>query len=202
MQPYLQTTPFTCAASSLLTILHHFHPQIELNQENEFKIWRETVTLPTRGSSIFALANYAKKQGLNPRIVVESKKYGFPDYRFYRYTKDDIDLAAFSSFLHLKEAENNQIPIEEREIILEEIKKELNQKNILILRINAKPLRKEKRNTSNYIIVLGFNSGYYNIIDPKVGAVSIPEETMKEAFDTLETKKYRDHRMMVFEGKE
>ena len=122
MQPYLQTTPFTCAASSLLTILHHFQPQIELSPENEFQIWRETVTLPTRGSSIFALANYAKKQGLNPRIVVESKKYGFPDYRFYRYTKEDIDLAAFSSSMHLKEAEKNQIPIEEREIVWKECK--------------------------------------------------------------------------------
>ena len=74
MKPYLQTTEFSTAASSLLTILHHFNSEIPLTKDKEFEIWHETVNLPTRGSSIFALANYAKKKGLNPKIIVACSK--------------------------------------------------------------------------------------------------------------------------------
>ncbi|MBU0456566.1 MAG: peptidase C39 family protein [Nanoarchaeota archaeon] len=198
MEPYFQTTPFTCAASSLLIILHHLNPEIELNRENEFDIWQKTTNLPTRGSSIYALANYAKKLGLNLQIIVEKKEYEFPDYRFYRYTKEDIEHAAFSSELHKKQAEENKIIIKEKKIVIEDIKKELMSNNILLLRINAKPIRNTKRNTSNYIVVHGYSESSFQIIDPALGALSISEEIMKESFESLETKKYRDHRMIVF----
>tara|TARA_Y100000310_G_scaffold301253_1_gene337569 strand:- start:424 stop:1020 length:597 start_codon:yes stop_codon:yes gene_type:complete len=194
MQPYLQTTPFTCAASSLLTILHHFK-KTPLTKENEFDIWKETVLLPTRASSIFALANYAKD--LNPKVIVEKTEYNFPDYRFYRYKKEDIEEAAFTEKLHLKEAQNNNIHIEKKDITFNDLKKEV-ENNTIIIRLNTKPIRNEKRNTSNYIIITNHSNNYFQIIDPKVGGLSIPEETMKEAFETLETKKHRDHRMILF----
>ena len=200
MIPYLQTTPFTCAASSLLTVLHHFHPEIGLTRENEFKIWQKTALLPTRASSIFALATYAQNQGLKPTVIVENKSYDFPDYRFYRYKKEDIEHAAFSSKLRLKEAEKNQIKIEEKPITFDDIKKKVknNINNIIIIRINTKPIRNEKRNTSNYIIVNNHQNNYFQIVDPKLGGLSIPEYILKEAFETLETKKFRDHRMILF----
>jgi hypothetical protein len=198
MRPYFQTTSFTTAASSLLTVLNYLNSNIELNKDNEFKIWRETVNLPTRGSSVYALANYAKKSGLNPKIVVEKKEYNFPDYRFYRYTKEEIEHASFSSAQHLKESSRLNIPVEERKITISDIKRELGQNNLILLRINAKPIRNVKRNTSNYVIVHGFSENLFQIIDPALGALSIPEETMKESFDSLETKKYRDHRMIIF----
>ncbi|MBU0460527.1 MAG: peptidase C39 family protein [Nanoarchaeota archaeon] len=198
MQPYFQTTPFTCAASSLLTILHHFNPQIKLNRENEFKIWQKSALLPTRASCIFALANYAQETGLNPRIIVEKKEYDFPDYRFYRYKKEDIDNAKFTSQLNLKEAERKNISILEKEINLQDIKNELDDNNLIILRINTKPIRNEKKNTSNYIIVHGYQENYFHLIDPSLGALSVPETVFREAFETLETKKFRDHRMLIF----
>lgn len=199
MNPYFQTTPFTTAASSLLTILHHFNPKVKLTKENEFKIWRTTVVLPTRASSIYALANYAQKCGLSPKIIVEKRQYNFPDYRFYKYKKEDIDHAVFSAQQYLKEAEQNNIFIKEKEITLKYVKKELQQNRVILLRLNTKPIRKEKRNTSNYLVVHGYKNKRFYLIDPAAGAFSIPEETMKEAFHTLETKKYRDHRMIIFE---
>lgn len=197
MKPYFQSTPYTTAASSLLTILHHLNPKIPLTKEKEFEIWQRTANLPTRGSSIFALASYAKEQGLNPRIIVEKKGYDFPDYRFYRYTKEDIKHASFTAKEHLKKAENH-LKIEEKEILLEDIKKELQNNNLILLRINAKPIRNSKRNTSNFIVVHGYHQQTFQIVDPDLGALSIPEEVMRESFESLETKKYRDHRMIVF----
>ena len=197
MKPYLQTTAFTTAASSLLAILHYFNPEIKLSKDNEFKIWQNTVILPTRASSIFALADYAIKQGLNLYAVVESQDYDFPDYRFYRYKKEDVENAAFSSRLHLKTAKKNQLEIIEKKITLDEIK-ELLKENILLLRINTKPIRGEKRNTSNFIVLSGYHQGYFHIIDPQSGGLSISEKVMEESFSTLETKKYRDHQMIIF----
>jgi hypothetical protein len=197
MKPYHQTTTFTTAASSLLTILTTLKPEVEATKEKEFDIWKKTVNLPTRGSSVFALANYAKQHGLNPKVVVENKAYNFPDYRFYRYKKEDVEQAKFSAEQHLKEAEKSQVNIEEREIKFTEIKKLL-ENNILLLRLNIKPIRNEKKNTSNFIVVNSYENNYYHVFDPALGALSIPEEVMKEAFETLQTKKYRDNRMIIF----
>ena len=188
---------FTTAASSLLTILHYLNPEIKLSKENEFKIWRRTVNLPTRGSSIFALANYAHQYKLNFKTIVENKNYEFPDYRFYRYKKEDVENAAFSSKLHLETAKKNQLEIIEKKITLDEVK-ELLSTNVLLLRINTKPLRGEKRNTSNFIVLSGYDQGYFHIIDPQSGGLSISEEIMQESFSTLETKKYRGQQMIVF----
>ncbi|MBU1112065.1 MAG: peptidase C39 family protein [archaeon] len=198
MIPYLQTTSFTCASSSLLTVLHHFNPEIKLNKENEYDIWRKTALLPTRGTSLFALALYAQKLGFKPKVIVENTKYEFPDYRFYRYTKEEVEEAAFMSDIYLKDAEKEGINIEVKEIDLAMIKEEIDDNNLLIIRVNAKPIRNEKRNTSNYIIVTDRRNGYFQIIDPKLGALSIPENIFIEAFETLETKKYRHHRMIIF----
>jgi predicted double-glycine peptidase len=197
MNTYAQTTQFTTAASSLLTILTTLNPEIKATREKEFEIWKKTVNLPTRSSSIFALATYAKKHGLNPKVVVAKKEYDFPDYRFYRYKKEEIEQAAFAELQHLKEAINNQVEIEEKSITLNDVKNEL-KNNILLLRLNTKTIRGENRNTSSFIVVKNYKDNYFQIFDPALGALSIPEEVMQEAFETLETKKYRDQRMIVF----
>ncbi len=197
MQPYFQTTPYTTAAAALLTILHHFRPEIPLSKEQEFDIWKKTVNLPTRACSIYALALYAQQRGLRPKVIVENTAYSFPDYRFYHYTKEDVEQAAFSSRLYLKEAKKNNVPLEQREIQFSEIKKYL-KNHLLLLRVNAKSIRGAKRNVSNYIVVHGHTERYYHIIDPAFAALSIPEQVLQEAFESLETKKYRDHRMIVF----
>ena len=196
MIPYTQSTPFTTAAASLLNILHHFK-QLPLTKENEFDIWHKTALLPTRASSVYALATFAKQKGLNPKVIVENLNYTFPDYRFYRYKKEDIQQAAFSAKIHHETAKTNNIPIENRKITIEEIQT-LAKDNILLLRLNMKPIRQNKRNTSNYIIVHGFKDNHFHIIDPAFGSLSIPTQTLQEAFTTLETKKFRDHRMIIF----
>ncbi len=199
MIPYLQTTSFTCAASSLLTMMHNFNPKIDLSKENEFEIWRKTALLPTRASSIFGLATLAKKIGLNPKVVVEKEEYDFPDYRFYRYKKTDIEHAKYFENYYLKKARDSGVKVEVRQIQREDILEELSKGNYLILRINVKPIRNLKRNKSNYIVVKDYKDNHFEIIDPQLGFLSIPEEIFNEAFQTLETKKYRDSRMIVFE---
>ena len=174
MKIYYQSTEFTTAASSLLTIIQFFKEEIKLTKENEFDIWQKTVNLPTRASSIYALANYAKNVGLDPEVIVEKREYSFPDYRFYRYSKEDIEHAKDSSLMHLKKAMINGVKINEGSIDLNTVKGKLEKGKIIILRLNAKPFRNIKRNTSNYLVIHGFNEKYFQIIDPMLGGLSIP----------------------------
>ncbi|MFH1972736.1 MAG: peptidase C39 family protein [archaeon] len=193
MKPYKQTTEYTTAASSILTILSHFN-KLKPTEENELKIWRASVTLPTRASSIYSLALIAKE--LNPIIIVEIKEYDFPDYRFYRYSKEDIEIATKSSDIHLQQAINHNIEIKEEEITIKQIK-QLLKENILLLRLNTKPIRNSNRNNSNFLVVYDFNNNY-KIIDPLQGDLEVTEQIFNEAFKTLATKKHRAHKMIVF----
>jgi hypothetical protein len=194
MTPHLQNTPYTTAASALLSIIKYLKPQTT-TKHLEFQIWQQSANLPTRGSNIFALATYAKD--LNPTVIVENENYNFPDYRFFRYTKEDIELAAFTSNLHLKKAKDNNINIITKQISFQDILHNLTNHAIL-LRVNAKPIRNTKKNTSQYIAILEHNQNQISIFDPTIGGLTIPITTLKEAFESLETKKHRDHKMILF----
>jgi len=199
MKSYVQTTEYTTAPCSLMAVINHFNPDFSMCRENEFIIWRSTANLPVRASSIYGLALYAKQQGLNPRIVLGEKEYDYPDYRFKGYTKKEVDEAKFSSRLYHKKAREQGITIHEREFDFKEVKKLVEQKKILLLRINEGALR-ESGSTSKYVVVYHYNPSLneYSVLDPKQGNTKVSEELLREAFETLETKKKRDHRMIIF----
>jgi len=197
MRPYSQSTEYTTAAAGLLAILHNQDASFALTRENELEIWRSSVNLPTRASSIFGLATFAKKHGMNPTIIIESRVYDYPDYRFNRYTKKDIELAKETHELHMQRAQN--IPVEEREITFDEIKKLILKDKILLLRVNEGFLR-GTGSTSKYVVLYGHKDKQFLILDPlqENPLLSVNEGALRESFDTLTTKKKRDHRMIVF----
>lgn len=199
MQPYKQTTKYTCAAASLAMIINHFKQDFNLNVDNEFDIWQRSATLPTKGSSLFALAAYAKKQGLDPKIVVGVKDYKFPNYKFKAYKKKEIEIAAFSSQRHFNMAKELDIPIEERTFTLDEVKKHLDEGKVLLLRLVIGIIRDTKDNKRNphYLPVYGFKDGKFLMMDPKRGPLEVEEATVKEAFDKI-TEIKRDNRMIIF----
>lgn len=198
MQPYFATTEYTTAPSAVLNIIHMFDSSIELCQSEEFQIWQKTTILPTRASSVFALAKIAKERGVNAKVIVAKEEYDFPDYRFYRYSKADVDSAKLSARLLREEAINVGVPVEIRDFDLKEINSELKKGHIILLRLNVKTLRNLKRNSSNYVIVKSFDGKNYNIIDTGDTARTVSKEMLEECFETLESKKHRDHRMIVF----
>ncbi|MCC7574890.1 peptidase C39 family protein [Candidatus Woesearchaeota archaeon] len=198
MELYKQTTDYTCAACSLMMILNHFNPDFKLNRENEFKVWRETVNLPTRAPSIYGMACFAKKLGLDVRIILEEREYDYPDYRFKGYTKKEIDDAKYMSRIFAKELFSLEISLEERELKLEEILAFLNNGKILLLRVNAGSLR-DTRSTSKYLpFFKRQGSELITVLDPMKGEILIDQKALEESFDTLQTKKKRDHRVLIF----
>ncbi|MFP4567855.1 MAG: peptidase C39 family protein [Candidatus Woesearchaeota archaeon] len=198
MELYKQTTDYTCAVCSLMMVLNHFDSEFKLSRENEFKIWRETVNLPTRAPSIYALASFAKRLGVDVRVVLEEKEYDYPDYRFKGYTKKEIDDAKYMSRISAKEIFNLEISLEEREISLDEILALLDSGKIIILRVNAGALR-DTRSTSKYLpFFKKSGSELITVFDPVKGEILIDTKALEESFDTLQTKKKRDHRMLIF----
>ncbi|MFP4524225.1 MAG: peptidase C39 family protein [Candidatus Woesearchaeota archaeon] len=197
MEAYRQTTEYTGAAATLLTLLHHYDPEIPLNREEEFRIWHRTANLPVRAPSIYGLALVAQEHGLRPRIVLEEKEYDYPDYRFKGYTKKEVDEAKFSSKLYAKRAEAAGIPVEQREVTLKEVLKTLNASKKLLLRVNAGVFRKTG-STSKYVAVHQ-KQGVIKAVDPRYGELDVKEEELEEAMATLQTKKKRDVRMIVLD---
>lgn len=180
----------------MLMILNHFN-KLELTKDNEYKIWQNSAQLPTRASSIFALATIAENLGIKTRIIVGNTKFEYPNYRFKKYKLKDIEQATYTSNLFLKKAKEKKIAIEERDFNLEEVKKHLKGGKILMLRINVGKIR-DRKVTCNYIIIHGYSNKKFLIIDSKKGKMLIPEEEMQEALETVVSKGKRDKRMIIF----
>ncbi|MCF7866755.1 peptidase C39 family protein [Candidatus Woesearchaeota archaeon] len=197
MKEYKQTTEYTCAASSLLMVINHFNSDFKLNQENEFEIWRNSANLPTRASSIFGLANIAKNKGITVEIIMESSSYDFPDYRFKGYKKVDVQAAEKMSNIQMQKSKENNINISIKEFHEEEIKKQLEQGKILMVRLNAGIIR-ETKSTSQYIVISEIKNEQYVVYDPLIGKKIITKEQLKEALETLHTKNKRDNRIIIF----
>lgn len=198
MEGYAQSTEYTTAAAGLLAILHD-KVDYGLSQEHELDVWRASVNLPTRASSIFGLAVFAKQQGLSPRIVVDSLAYDYPDYRFNRYTKKDFELAQVMHDAHVQRAEQLEVPIAVRELSFIEIKRLILEGRTLLVRLNEGVLR-GAGSTSKYVVVFGYVDGDFLVLDPvqEQPLVRVNEAALREGFDTLSTKKKRGHRMIVF----
>jgi len=199
MQLYKQTTRYTCAASSLAMVINHFKPDYKLSIENEFDIWHKTATLPTRGSSIYALAIYAHEKGVPLQIVVGEHEYKFPGYKFKAYKKKEIEIANYSSELFYKKAAELKINIEEREFTLEAVKDYLKSGKVVLLRLIIGILRgsKENKRNSHYVPVYSYKDGKFKIMDPRNGPLEVDEDVMLDAFEKVSEVK-RDHRMIVF----
>lgn len=182
-----------------MAVINHFNPEFKLSRDNEFIIWQSTANLPVRASSIYGLAIFAKEQGLKPSVVLGEKEYDYPDYRFKGYTKKEIDEAKFSSKLYSKKARELGIKVEEREFDFKEVKGLVKKGKVLMLRLNEGALR-ETGSTSKYVVVHDYNNAKkeFSLMDPKQGLVTASEDLLREAFETLESKKKRDHRMIVF----
>ena len=198
MNIYKKTTEYTAAASSLMMIINHFNPDFELNQENEFKIWLSSTNLPTRASSVYGLANFAKEQGLNPSLILENGDYEYPDYRFKGYKKVEIEQAEFSNNLHKLKSKELKIKQNKCKINSNLIEQLIQENKILLVRVNAGVFR-ETASISNYVIVKGKNKGGFEVIDSQVGLIQANKEQIQEALDTLSSKKKRSSKMLVFE---
>lgn len=201
MQTYKKSTKFTNVASSLMLALNHLDSSIELNRENEFKLWQKTVLLPTRGSCIFLLALLAHQSNIRTKVIVENTEYRFPQSSKIKnlfFSKKEIYDAKFSSELNLKEAKSKGLDVEIRDFELNEVIEYLKQNKLVLLRVNISPLIKSK-SIPDYILLYGFGNDKFLWANTFEGETTrIPKEKLKECFTTLKTKCKRDNKMIIF----
>lgn len=191
MRPYLQSTEYTTAAASLVWALHQINGHIA-NSWVELDIWHHSALLPTRASSVYGLALYAKKKGLTPNIIIQKQQYSFPDYRFFRYKKTDIDIAADMQDYYRRAAINEDIPVIKKKITIDLINS-LKDRTMLV-RLNPKAWR--GHTTSNFVVLNVLEQGY-KIMDPKVGILCITKQILESSLKQLVDKKKRDPQILV-----
>ena len=198
MQNYKQTTKFSGIPAALMLVINNFNKSFNVNRENEFKLWRETVLLPTRASCIFRAALIANKYKIPVKVLVEEPQYKFPRrYKFRIFTKKEIYDTKFFSDINLSEAKKKNL-VEVRNFTLDEIKESLKQNKIVLLRVNVAHLLKV-RAIPDYILLYGYGNNLYlwnNTINSQT--VRINEKQLKEDFETVKTKCKRDNRAIIF----
>ena len=198
MEHYKQTTDSTSAAASLMLIINHFNNKFPINKENEFKIWQKTAALPAKGSSIFALALLAKKNGLRVKAIVGDKEYRFSNHRLKKYTKKEIYEAKFTSNLFYEEAIKEGVDIEEREFDFNEVKEMIKQKKVIMLRVNSGDLF-NTYDITQYLLIHGYGNNIFLYNDTINGKTTqLKEYLLKQAFENVKRKCRRDYRMIVF----
>ncbi len=199
MKHYKQTTKYTCAAASLGMIINHFKKDFKMEWGVELDIWHRTAALPTRGSSLYALAIYAHEQGVPLKVVVAEPEYKFPGYKFKAYKKKEIELADRISTMFYNRAKEAGIDIDENDFTLEDVKRLLGDGKVLLLRLIVGIVRGTKENKRNphYLPVYGYSKGKFKIMDPRKGPIEVHEVIVQEAFDKVKEVK-RDNRMIVF----
>ena len=197
MQFYKQTTRYSNAAASLMLILNHYNKDFEINKENEYKIWHNSVVLPTRGSSLFSLAMITNEHKINTKLIVGSPEFKFPNYKYKMYSQKEVYQAKFSNELYYKKALDKGIDIEERNFEFDEVKEQLKDGKFLLLRLDIGPLL-NIRATCNYLFVYAYGNGKFLINDTKSGKpLQIKEELMKVMFNNVKIKCKRDNRMLI-----
>lgn len=199
MQNYKQTTKFAKLASALMLVINHFKPSFEISRENEFKLWRETVLLPTRASCIFRIGLMAHKNKIPTKIIVGMPSYKFPRRYKFRvlFTKKEVYDTKFFSDINFKEAKKNGI-VEVRDFTLNEIKEALKNNKIVLLRINVGSLL-NIRAIPDYILLRGYGNNLFLWNNTFNGeTVRINEKQMKEHFDTVKTRCKIDNRAIIF----
>lgn len=197
MREYTQTTEYTGAASALLMVLNHYNPKFKLTPLNEFKIWLDSVNLPTRACSIYGLANYALKKNIKCEIIVENIEYDYPDYRFKGYKKQDIKTAKITEKIHYRNLIKNKGIVKQKTITLEIAINLLKTGKILIFRLDAGSFR-DKKPSSSYIVITKYKNNQFEIYDPYQGKLLLTQEQFVQCFSDLKEKRKRDPRMIVF----
>ena len=195
---YKQSSHFTNLATSLMFVINSFRPEFKLTKENEYSLWIRTVNLPLKSSSIYAIAHVAKETGIPVKLFVGDKEFSFPNYRFRGYKKIEIEEADYVSSLYRKKAEESGVEIVKQDFDFAFVKKLLQKKSIVLVRVNM-GIIKGIRAVSQYLAVFSCADGKFTVLDPEHGEKQqISEQVLREAFETLEQKCHRDHRMVAF----
>ncbi|USN45558.1 MAG: peptidase C39 family protein [Candidatus Woesearchaeota archaeon] len=195
MELFRQTTRYTGSVAALLMILHHFDKNVALSKETEFLLWQQTALLPLRSSSIYGLALVAKRHGLHPKVYETDTAIAHPSYSA-TYTKTDIDEARVMAKLFSKQARAEGIELIEQQITFPFVEKLLNEKKILLLRLDAGVYRK-KRSVSKYFVCYKKQNSYC-LIDPKVGELETTSEQLTTSLENLSSQLGKDVKLIVF----
>ena len=198
MKNYKQTTKFSGLASALMIIINHFNSKFSVDRKNEFRLWRESVLLPSRGSCIFRLGIIANRLKVPVKIIVEDPKYKLPQvYKFRIFSKKEIYDAKFMSDINLEESKNKSI-VDIRNFTLDEVKEALKNHKLVLLRVNMGPLI-HVRTVPDYILLYGYGNNLYLWNNTLKGeTMRINEKLMKECFMQVKTKCKRDNRVIIF----
>lgn len=177
MPLYVQTTPFTCGAASLMMGISAVNPGYQPSRIDELSIWREATTIFMTsghgGCSVHGLALAAIKRGLHIEVYSRSTSVPFIDSVRDSNKKDVISIVHrdFCRQLAMQGIHiNNTVPT------LAQLRDWLDQDYAVLLMISTYRFNGEKG--PHWVVLSGYNEQFMFIHDPFV-------EVQKDASNAL-----------------
>ncbi|MBI5798128.1 peptidase C39 family protein [Candidatus Woesearchaeota archaeon] len=177
IETYIQSTPYTCVASSYLMVLHHFFPEtFPLGEEEEMYL-HDKIRFWKGGDGEYGsypkLARHSLRLGLEVKLQIP--RIGQPEFmsrtKWSRYMKEFLPI--------IKSLEpNSHFQYVRKEFTVQKLLEELNEGRIPILEIKY-----PTDDCTHHVVIYGENEGKILVADPIAGLMKYSTQELTEVME-------------------
>jgi hypothetical protein len=122
---YAQTCEFTCGPACVLMVMKHFDPNVKLNRDLEFEVWRQCNMIGIRGADPYGLSVPLIDAGLEVRLITQRKKVvderPWRDRLLRHFSPEEIELSFFGMRENQRRALNRNLSVQYRRPVVADI---------------------------------------------------------------------------------
>ncbi|MFQ6076018.1 MAG: peptidase C39 family protein [Candidatus Bathyarchaeia archaeon] len=159
-----QRHDFTCGPACLMMAMKYFDPSLEMSEDLEIDIWRETNLVEDWSTCGRGLAYSAAKRGYGAKIIASVDDIPFKDKILSISPNADPKVLEFFFRDMKRRALAMEVPEINRSVTFEDMAVAIRRNSVPILLINAKFLHDE--DVPHWVVVRGWNRQGVLINDP------------------------------------
>jgi hypothetical protein len=122
---YSQTSEFTCGSACVLMVMKHFDPEVKLNRDLEFEVWRQCNMIGIRGADPFGLSVPLIDAGFDVRLVTQRKKVidekPWRDRLSRHFSSEEIELSFYGMGENRRRALSRNLPVQYKRPLIGDI---------------------------------------------------------------------------------
>lgn len=167
---YRQSFGFSCGPAALMTVMKQINNTMILDRSMELDIWRDATLIESKATSSFGLALAARRRGYKVKVMTDSDRIGFISRLVEHFPGINVD---FMKLLFDRTRENaikEGVDWDRKEVMLDDIEKEIDSDNQPIILISSKMMR-ELIGIPHWVVVIGYDRKHFWIKNPETARV-------------------------------